>query len=899
MKKLPIIIILALIILSISVTALTPISINFGSSTEEAYPENPRGDFLDPEYMVDYGTPGSLLDREVSLSRGTVVNGYTCSRYPDYSLRVPPGPFNYGNKLCWLGRHPGAVLQVFNSAGNLIFESEVDDDELVCSGALDTSKNYNVDIYYCTGTAVRTCTDSDGGKDYDTRGTVTFQYGNNPKEYYEDTCPNSNSLMERYCDSSNSPATTSKSCSCSNGECVQESTYIGHATKKCSSINGDVYWYDSNNARNDVVLPRCTSQEECINAECVTKGGSGDTYIEIESVSVSKSEVLVGETFEITGTAHVTGKCVDCVIESGINFYGSRELTLESTGGACGDDETVGILITAEDEDIEFKLYDVASVEPGSYSIKVGSFCGCGNIDYNGDSCTSFDEEVVDIKVIDNYKGEVELEVLKQGIDTRSAADILGSGLAKFFSTVMGYKDNVYEGKVRITNNYEHEVKGILSMELITPGESDGSYMRQGFKPEDNFFCGRPEDAQQIIQLKPGESETYTLRSYPLGKQEYVDTAFIVRPACWSVQPDASKNPMMTLFDVTNPNVFALVTDVTTESKKKCSDCPFTIDNGFEEFWDKYDYSYECGKLLPGDSTCTDNNTRMECQCFPYDKVCKFINVGCEDSLNYCRMDKDPISSSMSMAYCSSTPPLPGEYDIESPGVCCGVKELFKNPFKSDYKFMVESECKNLFEVGTKKVIVADYLCVDDSTTITVSETDNSKWCFNYADGVKKCYPRKYATDINDAAKLNKIEQAEVTEATFFGDPNYPLCMVEFGDAQCVDNATCLGAYDDKRDKFVDKKIVYDLIKPIVYTDNLFSWSGRIFTSVKKNRELVQRYGLCVDADEFNENAWEKLVRFIAETFKLERDDPMIYIILFGAVALLLFLLSRIGGGKN
>jgi hypothetical protein len=98
--------------------------------------------------------------------------------------------------------------------------------------------------------------------------------------------------------------------------------------------------------------------------------------ISFSNVKSSKTSVLRGESYVISGIATIQGTCTNCVIETGLDYYGiwqgfSTTSKISSTGakisstGACGNDKSVGIKIaSANDGDvIQFTLTDSPKLE--------------------------------------------------------------------------------------------------------------------------------------------------------------------------------------------------------------------------------------------------------------------------------------------------------------------------------------------------------------------------------------------------------------------------------------------------------------------------------------------------------------------------------------------------------
>ena len=126
--------------------------------------------------------------------------------------------------------------------------------------------------------------------------------------------------------------------------------------------------------------------------------------IKIDDVEIENNGVLVlDQVYKITGKAYIEGKCDDCIIETGLKYYGTA-LSLVSEGGACGDSDSVGVKFDAEDEWIEFTLYDKAS-EKGSFNLEISAYNGC----YKdlGDDIRKLDSETVKLTIFDPNLDEV------------------------------------------------------------------------------------------------------------------------------------------------------------------------------------------------------------------------------------------------------------------------------------------------------------------------------------------------------------------------------------------------------------------------------------------------------------------------------------------------------------
>lgn len=265
----------------------------------------------------------------------TVVGGASCSINPDVRKEYTSAT---ATKLCLTNKnHVGEAAQLFAILpnGNYDYKGEIQvtKGNKDCFAIQPNGVKYHYDIYFCDSTTQRSCSDSDGGKDYTEKGTVTFSIDGDTTKV-SDSC-DGKVLQEIYCDSDNSVASVTRDCaSCSNGAC-------------------------------EVFGPAAP--------------GASDPKITLKNIKVSPEGALVAsQKYTVTGEAVISGTCSNCVIETGQTYYGQALSVLSSSKGACGDDQTKGIKFNAKDQTIEFSITDVAK-KTGKFSVEIAAYNGCYN----------------------------------------------------------------------------------------------------------------------------------------------------------------------------------------------------------------------------------------------------------------------------------------------------------------------------------------------------------------------------------------------------------------------------------------------------------------------------------------------------------------------------------------
>jgi len=329
----------------------------------------------------------SFFDRVLYSLRNiqamTVISGATCSINPDKEVRdwqpdVGQTQFCYANVV-----HEGVALQMFISetdgvpTWNYQGEQQIAKGEEKCFN-VRTENKYTWTLYYCDSLSERTCSDTDGGKDYDDKGTVTFTLdGNSNSE--TDFCYETNKLSEIYCDSDNSMASISKTCDykCLDGECVDEPA------------------------------------DEVTTTTTTTTATTSAIPIDILEVITDKAEYKVGERVIIVGSAYINEDVEAGIIETSLflplyttfNPLSIVETESERDIGVCVDDMTTGVKFKANKGDtVVFTLNLVAGIE-GTYTTKIVSATACG-------------EDYVDSKSINFKIVETDESVVYTDVDT-------------------------------------------------------------------------------------------------------------------------------------------------------------------------------------------------------------------------------------------------------------------------------------------------------------------------------------------------------------------------------------------------------------------------------------------------------------------------------------------------
>ena len=112
-----------------------------------------------------------------------------------------------------------------------------------------------------------------------------------------------------------------------------------------------------------------------------------DNGYTFSNLGVDKTDITLGENYVIIGSVKIPQDCTNCVIESGVDYYGKLLSVLSSSKGACGDDQTVGTKFTAKAGSVvNFKFTDSSrNKTPGRYDVIVKVYNGCYKDFQNGE----------------------------------------------------------------------------------------------------------------------------------------------------------------------------------------------------------------------------------------------------------------------------------------------------------------------------------------------------------------------------------------------------------------------------------------------------------------------------------------------------------------------------------
>lgn len=296
----------------------------------------------DPEIGI-YREHISWWDKYVTMglfgNDYTVLGGGTCSVEPDISFEAKPICSGDNCQICYQkpSGKTGLVIQLFNpTTYDYIKQSTSTSSQVCVSGTANTL--YHVDVYLCGGGTERKCVDGDGGRDIYKSSSVTVTVDGQSNTYY-DKCYG-NKLQELSCDSQNSLTSYGFVC-------------VDTNNKPTLCIGGD--------------------RGACSKTQYVTQPLTA-------SISGLKDiSVIEGDSYTVTGTIKVGGECVGCVVETGVQEYGTQFSTITSSyTGACGDDKTVGAKFNLKDNSASFALKDKANVDAGNYRVNVYVTSGCG-----------------------------------------------------------------------------------------------------------------------------------------------------------------------------------------------------------------------------------------------------------------------------------------------------------------------------------------------------------------------------------------------------------------------------------------------------------------------------------------------------------------------------------------
>ena len=209
------------------------------------------------------------------------------------------------------------------------------------------------------------------------------------------------------------------------------------------------------------------------------------------------------------------------------------------------------------------------------------------------------------------------------------------TGTVHFKVKSHSYSNGVYTATFELKNDYKNKVIGMIDLEMIEDDEM-GRYLDLGdINFGEQVTCGRAEDQQMWVYIKPGQTITKTIKANLL-KGTYRAVEFYAIPGCKKDRPwnkDSTWRFMdYEIFKETGLENYPYSDLVPVEDKTtistQCKGCPIVIteDSNCEpennKCWSGYDV---------GQSACdpSDPEKRFECVYKPETKECVMEQIGC------------------------------------------------------------------------------------------------------------------------------------------------------------------------------------------------------------------------------------------------------------------------------
>jgi len=192
------------------------------------------------------------------------------------------------------------------------------------------------------------CTENDGGIEYNVKGDVTGKIGNSLK-FFIDYCDNSVILNESYCDGAN-PKTISHDCGIENGICLNGAC-VPSCKDTCSSLGYNCETQTicrvSTNCGNCSIGNVCNSTGKCVatctteidTAFCTRLNKTCGNFTANDNCNISRTVANCGTCS--TGNICIEGACVEVInitpvctdSDGGLNYYSKGEVVFYGTDG--------------------------------------------------------------------------------------------------------------------------------------------------------------------------------------------------------------------------------------------------------------------------------------------------------------------------------------------------------------------------------------------------------------------------------------------------------------------------------------------------------------------------------------------------------------------------------------
>ena len=416
-------------------------------------------DIMETGYITNIG--GTLLFTDRCLSGTIIQEGFCEEGYPD-TIEMDCADLGYAtctNGACggfqegWIGskfcKDNDVYQQKQHSDGSITDEKrqECPDDcqdgvcveEKECESHSDCTPLFG-EGYICANNRCipsgKECVDSDGGKDWQKKGTTSYL-----GESSEDKCRSDDiTLVEYHCDSYDRPQFTEHTCpyGCCEGRCLNQGETCGDDDDDPRESKG--YYIDKTGIckRTDKeALVEYSSNEECV------EGGGRDGYthqfenivfqkklppnhkvgVIFEIVKIGKKQDVMDQKMELVYSKQDSIYAQDLIKRSEaegylFSFLGREHIDL---GNPCAADTGQAFVVDIVKPALTFRANPTTPTEEGTYILAIGSYEECYP---DGEGYTSMlimkdivitedakpKDEICDNRLDDDFNGLIDLD---------------------------------------------------------------------------------------------------------------------------------------------------------------------------------------------------------------------------------------------------------------------------------------------------------------------------------------------------------------------------------------------------------------------------------------------------------------------------------------------------------